>query len=194
MNTGTSELQWGHRILSACVGGMARSYSQVLHLKCIMGVMKPLLVMLLLATSLQAQTVVDAARKERDRQAKVHSTIVIIEKGPESAPPASDDKSKEAPKLPEVDATALWNAKADLLRTKIKELQDQETALQLKQTEQQNLVYAPVVDPAVKDQAQTDLTQTIQDLAKVRDDLATSKSELDTMNAEGPPKKSPAQP
>lgn len=155
--------------------------------------MKPLLVMLLLATSLQAQTLVDAARKERDRQAKVHSKIVIIEKGPESAPPAADDKLKETPKLPEVDETALWNAKADLLRTKIKELQDQETALQLKQTEQQNLVYAPVVDPAIKDQAQTDLTQTIQDLAKVREDLATSKRELDTMNAEGPPKKQPVQ-
>jgi hypothetical protein len=155
--------------------------------------MKPLLVMLLLASSLQAQTLVDAARKERDRQAKVHSKIIIIEKGPESAPPAADDKSKETPKLPEVDETALWNAKVDLLRTKIKDLQDQETALQLKQTEQQNLVYAPVVDPALKDQAQTDLTQTIQDLARVREDLAANKRELDTMNAEGPPKKPPVQ-
>jgi hypothetical protein len=156
--------------------------------------MKPLLVMLLLATSVQAQTLADAARQERERQAKAHSTIVIKEKGPESAPATGDDKSKETPKPPAVDPAELWNAKADLLRTKIKELQDQEVALQLKQTEQQNLVYAPVIDPALKDQAQSDLNQTIQDLAKVREDLGTSKRELDAMLAEGPPKKLPVQP
>jgi hypothetical protein len=156
--------------------------------------MKPLLVMLVLATTVHAQSLADAARRERERQAKVHSTLVIKEKGPESTPAAGDDKSKEAPKPPAVDSAGLWNAKADLLRTKIKELQDLDVALQLKQTEQQNLVYAPVVDPAVKDQAQAGLTQTIQDLAKVREDLATSKKELDAMMAEGPPKKLPVQP
>ena len=155
--------------------------------------MKPLLVMLVLATSVQAQSLADTARRERERQTKVHSTLVINEKGPESAPTAGVDKSKEAPKTP-VDSAELRNAKADLLRTKIKELQDLEVALQLKQTEQQNLVYASVVDPAAKDEAQAGLTQTIQDLAKVREDLATSKKELDDIVAEGSPKKLPVQP
>jgi hypothetical protein len=151
--------------------------------------MKPLLVMLLLAASVQAQTLVDAARKERERQAKVHSSIVIKEAGPSTPAPSGNDKLKEAPKPEGADPVALWNAKADLLRTKVKALQDQETALQLQQTQQQNLAFAPVVDPAVKDQAQSDLTQTIQQLATVRDDLASSKKELDGMMAEGPPKK-----
>ena len=108
---------------------------------------------------------------------------------PETSAPAVNDKLKEAQKPESSDPVALWNAKADLLRTKVKELQDQEVALQLQQTQQQNLVYAPVVDPAVKDQAQSDLNQTIQQLATVREDLASSKKELDGMMAEGPPKK-----
>jgi hypothetical protein len=148
----------------------------------------------LLAISVQAQSLADLARQERERQAKAHSTIVVKEKGPEPASTAGDDKSKESLKPPAVDPAELWNAKADLLRTKIKELQDQNTALELQQTEQQNLVYAPVVDPAVKDEAQASLNLTMQQLAKGREDLDTSKKELDAMMAEGPPKKQPVQP
>jgi hypothetical protein len=156
--------------------------------------MKPLLVMLLLAISVQAQSLADLARQERERQANAHSTVVVKETGPEPAAPTGDDKSKEPLKPPAVDPAELWNAKADLLRTKIKELQDQNTALELQQTEQQNLVYAPVVDPAVKDEAQASLNLTMQQLAKAREDLDTSKKELDAMMAEGPPKKQPVQP
>jgi hypothetical protein len=156
--------------------------------------MKPLLVMLLVAISVQAQSVADAARQERERQAKVKSTVIIKEEGP---PVPADGKPNELPRLnlpAEPDPVGLWNARADELRNKIKDLQDQETALQLQQTNQQNQVYAPVVDPVLKDQAQADLTQTIQQLAKVREDLDLDKKELDAMLAEGPPKRGQLEP
>lgn len=58
------------------------SFSQARHLNCIMGAMKPLVMILLLATAAQAQTIADAARKERERQARVQSVRVIT---PEAA-------------------------------------------------------------------------------------------------------------
>jgi hypothetical protein len=154
--------------------------------------MKPLLVMLLLAASVQAQSLADAARQERERQAKLHATIVIKEIREAPPAPTNVDQPKQPNRPSAVDPIELWNAKADQLRAKIKSLQDQETALQLQRIEKQSLVYAPVVDPAAKDAAQAELTQTIQDLAKVNEDLDLTKTELDAMMAAGPPKKQPS--
>src|SRR5436189_6008562 len=68
MKTWSSALHCGHLTRSAREGGISTSSSQARHLKCIIGVMKPLIVVLLLAISVQAQTpLVDAARKERER-------------------------------------------------------------------------------------------------------------------------------
>jgi len=187
---------------------MAMSFSQARHLKCIIGVMKTLLLMLLLTVTVQAQSIADTARKERERQAQLHATIVIKESGtpaaatepgaaaPAAAPaaegakptdstPAAKDLSK--PKAP--DPVEVWNGKLDQLRAKIRDLQDQETALQLQQTEIQNQVYAPVVDPAIKDQAQAALAENQLKLARVREDLDSFKKDLDTLQLAGPPKK-----
>jgi hypothetical protein len=155
--------------------------------------MKPLLVMLLLATSVQAQSIADAARQERERQAKVKSTVVFKETGPEPAPV----EEKEVPKVskPSIqDPVELWNAKVDELRAKIKNLQDQEIALQLQQTQLQNQASAPIIDPATKDQAQNDVAQNMQQLAKVREDLDFSRKELDALQAAGTPKKQSSEP
>jgi DNA repair exonuclease SbcCD ATPase subunit len=150
--------------------------------------MKPLLVMLLLATSVQAQSIADAARQERERQAKVKSTMVFKETGPPPAPVEEKVVPKaNTPSTP--DPLALWNARVDELRAKIKDLQEQEIALQLQQTQLQNQVSAPIIDPAAKEQAQNDVAQNMQQLAKVREDLDTSRKELDALQALGPPKK-----
>src|SRR5262249_8728446 len=77
MNTGSSDWQWGQRTNFACEGGMMSSSPQRRHLKCIIGVMKPLLVLLVVASSVWAQSVADVARKERERQSKTRSTHVI---------------------------------------------------------------------------------------------------------------------
>jgi len=211
MNNGIWELHLGHRMDSELDGGIAMSFSQVRHLKCIIGVMKALLLIVLVTVTAQAQSIADAARKERERQANLHSNVVVKETG---APAAATEPAANAPAAPApeaakpADATAvtataakdlsktkipdsvdLWNAKQDQLRAKIRDLQDQEMALELQQTEIQNQVYAPVVDPAVKDQAQAALAANQQRLAKVRGDLDSSKRELDLLQLAGPPKK-----
>ena len=177
-------------------GGIAMSFSQVRHLKCIIGVMKALLLIVLVTVTAQAQSIADAARKERERQANVHSNIVVKETGApaaatepaanapaapatEAARPADSTAvtttaAKDLPKPKTLDSVDLWNAKQDQLRAKIRDLQDQEMALELQQTDIQNQVYAPVVDPAVKDQAQAALAANQQRLAKVRGDLDSS--------------------
>ena len=216
MSNGIKELHRGHCMDSERDGGIAMSFSQVRHLKCIIGVMKALLLVLLVSVTVQAQSIADAARKERDRQAKVHSNVVVTETGAPTAPtepaatvpaaPATEGakpadstaatattatattaKDVSKPKTPQ--ALDLWKAKQDQLRAKVRDLQDQETALALQQTDIQNQVYAPVVDPAVKDQAQAALAQNQERLAKVRGDLDAVKKELDAMQLAGPPKK-----
>jgi hypothetical protein len=201
MNNGTTELHRGHWMDSKRDGGTAMSFSQVRHLKCIIGGMRALLVILLFTVTVQAQSIADAARKERERQANLHSNIVIKETGTpaaeqpanDSAAPATegakpaDSKDLSKPKIP--DTVDLWNAKQDELRLKIRNLQDQEMALELQQTDIQNQVYAPVVDPVVKDQAQAALAQVQEKVAKVRDDLDSLRKELDLLQVAGPPKK-----
>lgn len=150
--------------------------------------MKPLFVMLLLATSVQAQSIADAARQERERQAKVKSSAVFKETGPEPAP-VEEREVPTVSKPSTLDPVELWNAKVDELRAKIKDLQEQEVALQLQQTQLQNQVSAPIIDPATKEQAQKDVAQNIQRSAKIREDLDSSKKELDALQAAGSPKK-----
>jgi hypothetical protein len=195
MKTGLAALQCGQVMRSEGEGVIARSRSHDRHLKCIIGVMKPLLTILLIAVSVQAQSLADAARKERERQANLKPAITIKQAETitsAGAPSAETAKPKEPEKVkpvPAADPVEAWNAKVEQLRAKIRDLQDQETALQLQQTQLQNQVYAPVVDPAVKDQAQAELNNTLQQLAKVREDMDGSKKDLDAMQAEGPPKK-----
>jgi len=156
--------------------------------------MKPLLAILLIAVSVQAQSLADAARKERERQAKLHPAVIVnqAETTTVAAPPSDSAKPKEPEKVklaPDPDPAEVWNARIQKLRADIRDLQDQEVALQLQQTQLQNQVYAPVVDPAIKDQAQGELNNTLQQLAKVREDLDADKKELDMLQLEGPPKK-----
>src|SRR2546425_971218 len=66
MNKGSSSRQWGQETRSAVEGAILRSPSQARHLKCIIALMKPLLVVLLVAVSVQAQSLADIARKERE--------------------------------------------------------------------------------------------------------------------------------
>ena len=157
MNSGIRELQRGHWMDSEPDGDIAMSFSQVRHLKCIIGVMKALLIILLVTVTAQAQSIADAARKERERQAQLHSNVVIKETGtpaaaetPANATPApaaegtkpadSATAPKDLSKVKTPDPVELWNAKQDELRLKIRNLQDQETALSLQQTEIQNQV------------------------------------------------------
>ena len=166
---------------------------------------------LLIAASVQAQSLADAARKERERQAKLQPTRVITStesaKVEEPKPKAEEGKpaeakpanatgaapeAKELPKPqgpPPVDPVKVWNEQLDQARAKIRALQDQEMALQLQQNQVTNQVYAPVTDPATQERAQAQLAQTQQQLSAVRSDLDQAKKTLDAMQLAGPPKK-----
>lgn len=179
--------------------------------------MKPLIVILLLAVSVQAQTLADLARKERQRQAGLKARVLSIE-GVQSAAPAADaakpgdaadekavDRKAAAaakegpekpaaatvsapPKPPGPDPAAAWNAELDKLRARIRQLQDQETALQLQVNQLNNQIFAAVVDPAAQKQAQTRLGTTQQQLAATRTELDQTKKTLDGLQLQGPKK------
>ena len=210
MNRGSSARQCGHKACSGGESGIASSPSQARHLKCITAAMKFLAVMLLIAVSAHAQSLADAARKERERQAKLRPTRVITStasaKVEEPKPPAAaaeqpkpaenkgvvPEPSKAVPKPqtpPTVDPVQVWSNQLDQLRTKIRALQDQEMALVLQQNQVTNQVYAPVTDPATQERALAQLGQVQQQLAAVRKDLDEAKKMLDSMQLQGPPKK-----
>jgi len=174
--------------------------------------MKLLTLMLLISVSLQAQSLADAARKERERQASLRPTRVIISTGaiPEPKPATASakqpkttdaktseaketsDSSKQLPKAqtpPPVDPVQVWNNQVNQLRTKIRALQDQEMALLLQQNQATNQVYAPVTDPVTQERSLAQLGAIQQQLAAVRKDLEDTKKMLDAVQLQGPPKK-----
>jgi hypothetical protein len=171
--------------------------------------MKPLLVMLLIAASVHAQSISDIARKERERQAKLRPTRIITSNEvtkPEAAQPgtpaadqtkpadakAAPSPAKEPAKPqapPPVDPVQVWNNQIDQVRTRIRALQDQEMSLQLQQNQATNEVYAPVTDPATQQAAVGKLGQIQQQLADVRKSLDEAKKTLDALQLQGPPKK-----
>src|SRR5207249_6366967 len=105
INTSTSALQCGHLTRSARLGATAISRSQAAHLKCIMGLMRAFLFILLVAASLHAQSLADAARRERARRAQLKPVQVIQAEGVPPAPAAT--KTEEAKKPVEQPKTAV---------------------------------------------------------------------------------------
>jgi hypothetical protein len=199
MNKGMSALQWEHRIRSADDGAIANTPSQARHWKCTIGVMKALVLMLFVAASVQAQSIADVARKERERQANLRPTARVITStaptaNPEPPKPAAAADSKDAPKdAPKVQAPAavdpvqIWNNQLNQLRAKIRTLQDLEMALMLQENQATNQVYAPVTDPATQQRAFAQLGDIQQKLVSVRKDLENAKRQLDAMQLQGPP-------
>ena len=168
---------------------MATSPSQARHLKCIIGVMKPLIVILLLAISVQAQSIADAARKERERQANARpGKVVISTENPVPAAPAAGTGllKVETPAAP--DPVKAWNDKMDELRKKIQTLGDQETALTLQIGQLSNQLFALVTDPDTQARVQSQLGQANQQLVSVRADLQQTRNTIDSMQAAGSPK------
>ena len=202
MNTGNSALQCRHVIRSTRAGEMAASASQFRHLKCIIRSMKPLVVILLLALSVQGQSLADAARKERERRSKLPPARVFTSQGKvaetkaEGAKPAEANASTQAPskelpkpQLPPVDPIQVWSGQLDQVRARIRALQDQEMGLLLQQNQITNQVYAPLTDPETQERAQAQLAQNQQQLAALRAELDEAKKAFDALQTQGPPKK-----
>jgi len=104
MKTSISALQWGHFTRLDGESCTTTSPSQVLHLKCIIGVMRALIVILLVAASVHAQSLADIARKERERRANLKPAAVIKAEGGPAAPAASGASPAPAPAAPGAEA------------------------------------------------------------------------------------------
>jgi DNA polymerase III gamma/tau subunit len=210
MNKGSSLRQRGQFIRAASKGEIDSSPSQARHLKCMLAFTKVLLVVLLTAVSVQAQSVAEAARKERERQANAHSTHVITstkatpveesKKTPVAAEPSapaetknvSADASRQSakPQPPSsADPVQAWNNRLAELRAKVQDLQDHEIALELQENQAINQVYAPVTDPATQERALAHVAEIRQQRASTRKNLDDARRALQTMQLEGPPKK-----
>src|SRR5262249_21678950 len=133
MNTSTSASQEGHLTRSTREGTIAISCSQAVHLKCIMEPMKALLVILLVAVSVHAQSLADAARKERGRRANLKPAEVIKAEGVPSpaGAKAGEGKKPEEPPKPPIDPVKEYNDQLQKLRARVQALQDEEAATQL---------------------------------------------------------------
>ena len=190
-----SLLHCGHLMRSVRIGRRATSPSHALHWKCIIGVMRAFVVILLLATSVHAQSLADAARRERERREHLKSAVVIKADGSPSeanakpaAGAAAAEKPKEPAKAPAVDPVKEYNDQLQKLRAKISSLQDQETATQLQINDLNNQIYAPVVDQATKDQAMAVLGEARGNLAAIRLELDQTRKNVEELQLQGPPK------
>jgi hypothetical protein len=152
--------------------------------------MKVFLVVFLTAISVQAQSLADLARQERDRQAHLKPAQVIIGTGSGASVAAGQTAvPKTDAAKPVVDPVKEYNDQVDKLRAKIRSLQDEETATQLQINELNNQVYAAVVDQAAKDQALTVVGAAQMKLADIRKELGEVRTSLEALEAQGPPKK-----
>ena len=167
---------------------------------------------MLFGIAADAQTLVDAARKERERRAQlknVHvytndearaaSSSISQSSGAAAAPveKQSAEKPAEAPKAatapaqpkPSDDPVLKWNEEVAKLRSKIRQLQDEETALRLQLNQANNQFFAPVTDEATRAQAQARIADIQSKLAATRQDMDETRKKLQAMEAQGPPKK-----
>src|SRR5262245_46862963 len=100
MKTSIGCLQWGHITRSVTEGDTRISPSQALHLKWMLRIMKSLSLVLLMTVPLQAQTLADAAREERARQARIRSAHLYQGKGTRTettTPPVAPAGTPAAP-------------------------------------------------------------------------------------------------
>ena len=171
--------------------------------------MKPLALILLLAVTAECQSLVEAARKERERRAGVTSTRVIIIDGrtirtpetqelPVSAPasaetPATPAKpvEKTAPVVaaPVVDPVQQWNEQVQMLAVRIRELEAQERTFQAQLSDSTDQLSAPVSTQDSNNQALVRIADAQNKLMAVRVQLANARRDLSTMALQGPPRR-----
>jgi hypothetical protein len=172
--------------------------------------MKPLILILLASVCAQAQTIADAARRERARQAQVRTTKIYTTEdikgiganvptqpvenpapggaaAPASNPPATPTATVT------VDPLEQWTQETAKLRTQVRDLLDQETAIQLEINAATAQINAPITTQSAKDQAAR-LQQSGQErLITLRAELARLRAELAEKDLQGPPVRRPQQ-
>jgi hypothetical protein len=156
--------------------------------------MKPLILILLFTISCGAQTLVDAAKQERARQAKLKSTRVFTDQNAHmiqplaSPPPAAKAAAPVAEKVQPAEPPVSAATPADdepmrKLRAKLRTLEDQETTVKLQINDLTNQVYAPVTDQTTKDHALNKLGDAMTKLTIVQKDIDQTRISLQEMEA-----------
>jgi hypothetical protein len=156
--------------------------------------MKPLIMILLVALTAEAQTLAEAARQERQRQERVQSTRTITN-ADLNAPDARITEIRpvapaetEASTSPSAQGSALqYREQLERTRARVRDLQDQEVALQLQVNQLTNQLFAPVTDQGSRDQAQSRIGEAQNRLTSLRGELAQSQRQLADLVAQGPP-------
>lgn len=77
----------------------------------------------------------------------------------------------------------------DKARAKVRQLQDQETTLQLQLNQLTAQLTAPISDQFTKNQVQARMGETQNQLNATRAELEQSKKALEALTLQGPPKK-----
>ncbi len=201
--------QWGQTSPSASDGARLTSRSQDLHCRSIIVVMKPLisaLVTIVAAVSVQAQTgtspLIQAARKERERQAEVKSSIDFTDANSHGitggnvttataspATKAAEAAEATAAKTPATapDPFAVRDENIRKMREKIMGLEDQVTAMKLQINDFTNQVYAPVTTMIEKNEAQANLGKAQGELLDLETELSHRRDDLqDLLNSPVP--------
>jgi len=161
--------------------------------------------MFLFAVAVEAQSLPDVARQERERRASLKPVFVLTpENLKESATastttstpvtdeakqaPADDASAKKAEVARKEEAAKKYAELVSTLRVKIVALEDQQTAVQLLINDLKNQFLAPVSDSALQAQAQAKLDQAQIQLTATQRDLAETRKQLQLLEAQGPPK------
>jgi hypothetical protein len=167
--------------------------------------------MFLFAVAVEAQSLPDVARQERERRASLKPVFVLTPENLKESATASTttptDEAKPATAVPTTQAAPADEAAAkkaeaakkeeaakkyaelvSALRVKIVALEDQQTAVQLLINDLKNQFLAPVSDSALQAQAQAKLDQAQIQLSATQRDLADTRKQLQLLEAQGPPK------
>jgi hypothetical protein len=153
--------------------------------------MKALVVILLLAVSVQAQSLADAARKERERRAHLKPAEVIEAEGFPTSTGAQEESVRPeveaaSPEPRAVESIKEWNEQVRALLAKIQALQVEEAATELQINELNNQIFAPVIDQATKDQGLARLEEAREKLASLGLKLSQTTQSLETIEIQGP--------
>ena len=153
--------------------------------------MKALIVILLLAASVQAQSLADAARQERERRAHLKPAAVIKAEGIPAAAGVQGtsiqpEVERTNPQPLVTDETKEWNDAIRGLFAKIQALQAEQTATALQINELNNQIFAPVIDQVTKDQALARLEAAREKLAALGLELSQTTQTLSAIEIQGP--------
>lgn len=146
----------------------------------------------LAVNSAGAQSIADAAKQERARQARLNSPHVFTDADAHTVAPLaglSAPASSSKPVIANIEVPPPAEDPIKKLRLKVRDLEDQETALKLQINDVTNQVNAVVTDMTTRTAAQTKLGELQTKLAGVQKELAQIRTNLQQMEAQAAPKK-----